>query len=65
MISKRISEAIPPQMKIMSMVIHILMHFCSSLQIGGFKACHQIKHDLINGANCFIQYIAGYTVANY
>ena len=29
MISDRISEDIPPQMKILNMVIPILMHFCS------------------------------------
>ena len=29
MISDRISEDIPPQMKIFNMVIPILMHFCS------------------------------------
>ena len=30
-ISKRISDDIPPQMKILNMVIPILMHFCSFL----------------------------------
>ena len=29
MISKRISDDIPPQMKILNMVIPILIHFCS------------------------------------
>ena len=29
MISGRLSDDIPPQMKILNMVIHILMHFCS------------------------------------
>ena len=29
MISERISDDIPPQMKILNMVIPILMHFCS------------------------------------
>ena len=49
MISERISDDIPPQMKILNMVIPILMHFCS------FKRCkqhnaarHLMKCDVIN-----------------
>ena len=49
MIAERISENIPPQMKILNMVIPILMHFCS------FEDCkphnvarHLMKCDVIN-----------------
>ena len=34
MISKRISDDRPPQMKILNMVIPILMHFCSFVSNG-------------------------------
>ena len=49
-ISNCISKAIPPQMKILIMVIPILMQFC--LKLEHFKphkaACHQMTCDVIN-----------------
>ena len=38
MISDRISDDIPPEMKILNMVIPILMHFCSFVSIGVLQA---------------------------
>ena len=56
MISERISEDMPPQMKILSMVIPILMHFC----IHKLERCklhndarHAMKCDIINDVNLF------------
>ena len=36
-ISERISDDIPPQMKILNMVIPILMHFCSFISSATFR----------------------------
>ena len=50
MISERISDDIPPQMKILNMVIPILMHFCSgALQ----AACNPMICDVINDVKLF------------
>ena len=49
MISERISEDIPPQMKILNMVIPILIHFCSLERCKPHNAAHhQMKCDVIN-----------------
>ena len=56
MISERISDDIPPQMKILNMVIPILMRFYSLVlnwsvasSIKPHKGvCHQMKYDVIN-----------------
>ena len=65
MISKRISDDIPPQMKILNMVITILMHFCSF--VSNWSVASLIMPDviqrnvtLIMTSKCFLQYIAGY-----
>ena len=41
MISKHIPDDIPHQMKILNMVIHILMHFCSLVSI--VECCKPLK----------------------
>ena len=61
MISERISADIPPQIKILNMVIPILMHFCSFVSnwsvaspIKLHKASsHQTKCDVINDIKLF------------
>ena len=59
MISKRISDDIPPHME--------LLQFC--LKFERCKPCnvarHQMKYDVINNVKMFLQYIAGYTVPNF
>ena len=49
MISERISDDIPPQMKISNMVIPILMQFCSfvanwSITVGTQRAYFELKY---------------------
>ena len=49
MISERISDDIPPQRKILNMVIPILMHFCSFERCKPHNAaCHLMFCDVIN-----------------
>ena len=49
MISERIFDDIPPQMKILNMVIPILMHFCSFERCKSHNAArHLIICDVIN-----------------
>ena len=69
-ISERISDDKPPQMKILNMVIPILMHFCSFISNWSVASC--IKPNVIQRfetklmtSNYFRQYIAGYTVTNF
>ena len=53
MIYERISDDIPPQMKILNMVIPILMHLCS-LRCKPHKAArHPRKCDVINDVKLF------------
>ena len=60
MISKCISDNIPPQMKILNMVIPILMHFCSFLRNWSVEpAGRPMKCDVINDVKLFP---TGYTV---
>ena len=48
MISERISDDIPPQMKILNMIIPIFMHFCSFERCKSHKAVrHPTKCDVI------------------
>ena len=52
MIFERISDDIPPQMKILNMVNPILMHFCSLFSNGSVASCikapsHPTKCDVI------------------
>ena len=70
MICDYISDDIPPQMQNFeygypsSMVLlqsQLKLEHCKSLK----AACHPKKCDVINDANYFQQYIAGYTVANF
>ena len=58
MISERISDDIPPQMKILNMVIP---HSNALLQPHN-TARHPTKYDVINDVKLFP---AGYTVANF
>ena len=58
MISKRISNDIPPQMKILNMVIPILMQFCSF--VSNWRVArrimpneHPTKCDVINDVKLF------------
>ena len=49
MISEHISDDIPPQMKILNMVIPILMHFCSfveNLSVASRVMPHVIKRNM-------------------
>ena len=46
MISKGISDDIPPQKKILNMVIPILMHFCSFTQIGALQTLNGARHTM-------------------
>ena len=49
MISERISDDIPPVMKILNMVIPILMQFCSFKRCKPHNAAHHLmKCDIIN-----------------
>ena len=49
MISDRISDDVPPQMKILNMVIPNLMHFCSFERCKPHNAArHPMKCDVIN-----------------
>ena len=45
MISERISDDIPPQMKILNIVIPILMHFCSFVSNGSVDS--RIKQHVV------------------
>ena len=73
MISELIFDDIPPQMKILNVVIPILMRFCKFVsnesvasRIKPHKGVHHpTKCDVINDVELFPQYIAGYTVANF
>ena len=59
MISERISNDIPPQIKILNMVIPILMHFCSFFSNWSVARCtmphiiQQTKCDIINDVKLF------------
>ena len=57
MLSERITDDIPPQMKILDMVIPILMHFCSlisNMSVASFIKPHLVqKRDLINDVKLF------------
>ena len=55
----------PPQMKILYMVIPILMHFCSF--VSNWSVASRIIGNVaqLMTSNCFLHYIAGYTVANF
>ena len=70
MISESISDDIPPQIKILNMVIPILMHF-SSLSSNWSVTRHvkthviQLNVKYLITSNYFRQFIAGYTVANF
>ena len=61
MISERISNDIPPKMKIFNMVIPILIHFCIFVSNLSKAARHPKKCDIINDVKLF----PGYTVANF
>ena len=70
MISERISDDIPHHMKSLNMVIPILMQFCSFVSnrsLASHIMLHVIKRNvtLLMASNCFLQYMAGYTVANF
>ena len=70
MISERISDDIPPQMKILNMVIPILMLFCSfvsnrSVESGTMPHVIQRNATYLMTSKGFLQYIAGYTVAHF
>ena len=69
MISERVSGDIPPQMKILNMVIRILMHFCSLSS--NWSVASRIKPNVMQGnvtqimaSNYFRQYTLGYTATN-
>ena len=53
MISERISDDIPPQMKNFNMVIPILMHFCSFISNWSVESCHPTNCDVINDVKRF------------
>ena len=61
MISKRISDNIPPQMKILNILIPILMHLYSLVSNWSVASCiklhkgvrHQMKLDVINDVKLF------------
>ena len=53
MISERISDDIPPQMKILNMVIPILMRFCSFVSEPHKAARHQTKGDVTDDVKLF------------
>ena len=59
MISQRISDDIPPKMKIMNMVIPILMHFWSFVSNWSFTSLHKTAHqptksDVITDVKLFL-----------
>ena len=55
MISERISDDIPPQMKILNMDIPILMPFCSLSSMEVLQAApHPMKCDVINDVKLFL-----------
>ena len=53
LISERISDDIPPPMKILNMVIPILMHFCSFFLKLQNDTRYSTKCDLINDVKMF------------
>ena len=53
MISKSISIDIPPQMKILNMVISNLMHFCSLISNWSVASCIPMKGDLYDDLRLF------------
>ena len=53
MISERIYDDTPPQMKILNMVIPILMHFCCFVCKPHNAARHPTKCDVINDVKLF------------
>ena len=70
MISERMSDNIPPQMKILNMVIPILMHLQFELELERCKphkaTRHSMKFDVITDAKLFpTVYLSTYTVANF
>ena len=55
MISERISDDIPPQMKILNMVIPILMHFCSFVSNCSCASRIQpMKRDIIDDVKLYL-----------
>ena len=76
MISDRIYDDIPPQMKILNMVIHILMYFLTFTHRKHFILCKNVS--CVSDVNHYVdqslatlllavgfrRYIAVYTVAN-
>ena len=68
--SERISQDIPPQMNILNLVIPIPMHLCNFVtnwSVASRKMLHVIQLNVtyIMTFNCFLQYMAGYTVAKF
>ena len=53
MISDFIPYNLPPQMKLLNMVIHILMYFCSFVSNWGEAAHYPTKCDIINDVKVF------------
>ena len=53
MFSKRISDDIPPQMKILNLVIPILIHLKLECCKPHNAACHPMKCDVINDVKMF------------
>ena len=53
MISERISDDIPPQMKILNMVIPILMHFCSLISNWSVASRIKPQGDVIDNIKLF------------
>ena len=64
-VSERISDDIPPKMKILNMVIPFLMHFCSFVSNWSFAFRTSLTKCDVMTSKCFVQYIAGYTVAKF
>ena len=62
MISDRISDNIPPQMKILNMVIPVLMHFCSFVSNWSIESNIKLICDVINNIKLVPTV---YTVANF
>ena len=70
MISERISDDIPPQMKKLNMAIPILMRFyslVSNWSVASRTETYVIQQNVtyLMTSNYFQQNIAGYTVANF
>ena len=68
MISQRISDDKPPQLKILNMVIPILMRFyslISNLSVASRIEALQIKCDINNDVKQFLTVYRGCTVANF